>query len=198
MGFCVLAMLSCRWRWPWLSCAEICRAAGYILGVNEQQLVVGWSGEYGNRQPVAGFFLWIRSWHSPLVRAQMLSSLSLIKGTAQSRATFSAVFLWLSSLWNSWIQKNSGLCYLAYIHCPLPRDHLRCGWFFLKKWDVSFTLNQMYKAAVHNTQHYCKLERKQTFIPQSLLAAITSWVVPYIPYTVQRALSNWIQCHKLK
>lgn len=196
MCFCVLAILSCRWRWPWLSCAEICRAAGYILGVNEQQLVVGCSGEYGNRQPVAGFFLWIRSWHSPLVRAQMLSSLSLTKCTVQSRATFSAVFLWLSSLWNIWIQKNNGLSRIHPLSTSKRPSQMRV--IFSEKWDVSFILNQMYKAAVHNTQHYCKLERKQTFIPQSLLAAITSWVVPYIPYTVQRALSNWIQCHKLK
>lgn len=45
---------------------------------------------------------------------------------------------------------------------------------FSEKRDVSFILNQMYKAGLRNTQHYCKLERKQTFIPQSLLVAITS------------------------
>lgn len=166
MGFRVLAILSCRRRWPWLSCAVICRAAGYMLGDNEQQLIVGCSGGWGAGITVAGFFPWMRSWHSPLVRG----SNALISVTHQRYSTLqSHFFCSVSMTFCSLNQLDSEKeCFMLSGMHPLSTSKRpsQVWMIFSEKWDVGFVLNQMYKAGVHNTQHYRKLERKPTFISE--------------------------------
>lgn len=199
MSFRVLAILSCRWRWPWLSCAVICRAAGCLLSDNEKQLITGCPAGWEAGKTVASFLPWVRNWHSPLVRGSNALTSVINQGySTQQRHFFYSVSMIFYSLKQLDSGKKNVLCYLAYIHCPLLRHHLKYWMIFSEKWDVSFILNQKQKDGFHNTQHQCKLERKPNFISQSLLTVLTSSLVPHIPNTIRRALSNLTQYHKLK
>lgn len=63
------------------------------------------------------------------------------------------------------VDSEKGCFMLSGMH-PLSSSESppQVGMIFSEKWHVNFTLNQMDKAGVHSTQHYCKLDRKPAFI----------------------------------
>lgn len=96
-------------------------------------------------------------------RLKMLLSVTIQRSRTQQSHFFCSVSTTSCSL--DQVHSEKGCFVLSGMHLLCSsKSPPQVGMIFSEKWHVSFTLNQMHEAGVHSTQHYCKLDRKPTFI----------------------------------